>query len=44
MPEITKPLYVQYTGNNVRQGCCECIPFGQGEETAPTINIDKFDP
>ena len=42
MPEITRPLYVQYTGNNIRQGCCECIAFGQFEETAPTINTDKF--
>lgn len=42
MPEITRPLYVQYTGNNIRQGCCECIAFGQIEETPSIINIDKF--
>lgn len=41
MPEITRPLYVQYIGNPIRQGCCECIAFGQIEETAPTINTDK---
>ena len=42
MPEITRPLYVQYTGNNIRQGCCECIAFGQlDEDIAPTINTDK---
>ena len=42
MPEITRPLYVQYTGNNTRQGCCECIAFGQLEGLGPTINQDKF--
>ena len=42
MPEITRPLYVQYIGNPIRQGCCECIAFGQFEETSPTTNTDKF--